>query len=1180
MKFISTILSLLVTLSPLLYAKKTHSGRKVANTPEQQLAGFTVPEGFVIELVASEKDGIINPIDLTFDDAGRLWTQTAKMYPLDPVANIKWNDLLRLMDNPEAQRKNPNFKRILDLYEGKTKGEDKIIVLSDLYGKGKIKSTVWADGLTIPQSILPYKDGAFVAQGSELFVLRDVNKDGKADKRVRMLTGFGITDTHTMAHTLVRAPGGWVHFSQGALNKGMVKSLISGEETKIDYSKIARFSLDGKHIELISAGHNNIWGFQLRGNGQWYSTEANDYGMSVTPMEEGTAFKGIGNQKLRPYQPWLPVLHKFRVGGTGISGLAFSDSAMGSFPAEWRDVALLANPITSTINAVKIVRNPDGSVTAKHLPDLLKSKDDWFRPVNIEFGPDGCLYIADWYNKIVSHNELPTTHPDRDKKHGRIWRIRHKSQKLASVPNFYKVPNNKLVDHLKAPILWEKRAAWHQIADRNAKELAPSLVTLINDKTQDEITRIVALWSLEALGQFDSSLMETLMKSPQDNLRREAVRALIKLAPDTATLNKLITPLVNDANVMVRSQVLRTLSEFQKADHNSIDLLVTACKPEIKGDHLGGPYERKFERYLARKALEQYQSQLETYLVSPAAKKQPITRLLWAIQALSGNKKDMAFLKFWKAANFKKVDEPTFIAIAKMLSNKSIYDAVVPTLQNTAHAAEYVKFAIKHQAQIQSPQLATLLQPLTLHLLKSGATQALALDAISRLKIKGTNNAVAALINPGTKAQILGLAMKALEANPKQNEAIFAKAFNDKTLPFSYRLQALHAYAKANQAAALQALTSMLPSLNEHQKKEIATTLSGSPQGAGLLMHVHDKKLLETKAFDLSSAERTHAANKQDPRGKAILDGIRALVEQEKKNFQKKLEKYIALAEKNGGNPFKGREIFQQSCLACHKLGEKGQEIAPALDGSGHRDNEALITALLDPNAAIEGGYVLYRVVRKNGNTVEGYLSKKDERGTTIAFMGGSTVFIPKADIKQETFVGGRSFMPAGMLDGLNDERAEDLLAYIRTLRNDVPPLPEKDPNAKVKDNDQAKGAHANGLKVYQANCQVCHQDKGQGLHPAFPPLAKSEWVSGPVENLIRIQLRGLSGNITVAGKEYNGVMPANATMSDQDIADVLTYIRSNFGNKAGAVKPEQVKALRGEVGKPMLTIKDLKPVK
>jgi len=112
--------------------------------------------------------------------------------------------------------------------------------------------------------------------------------------------------------------------------------------------------------------------------------------------------------------------------------------------------------------------------------------------------------------------------------------------------------------------------------------------------------------------------------------------------------------------------------------------------------------------------------------------------------------------------------------------------------------------------------------------------------------------------------------------------------------------------------------------------------------------------------------------------------------------------------------------------------------------------------------------------------------------------------------------------------------------------------------------------------ELYQSKCFVCHQANGAGIPKAFPPLAESEWVNGPAENLIRIQLRGLSGEITVKGTTYNSAMPPNVAMTDEEIASVLTYVRSNFGNKADAITAEQVKALRGEVGKPMLTVKDL----
>lgn len=1009
------------------------------NTPEEELAGFSVPDGFVVELVASERDGIVNPIDLTFDDAGRLWTQTARMYPLDPVADIQWNDLLKLMNDPEAQRNHPSFKRILDLYQGKTKGSDKILVLSELYGGGPVKTEVWADGLTIPMSILPYKDGAYVAQGSELFFLRDSDNDGKADERIPLLTGFGFTDTHTMAHVLMRAPGNWINFSHGALNKGEVSSLTSDVKLRMDYSKIARFSMDARKLELVNAGLNNIWGYQLRNNGQWYGCEANDLGYSVVPMEPGTGFPGIGNERLRDYQPWMPELHKFRVGGTGISGLAFADDLSGSFPAEWKNVAFLANPITSTVNAVKIARNADGTVSAEHLPDLLTSKDKWFRPVNMEFGPDGCLYIADWYNKIISHNEIPTTHPDRDKTHGRIWRIRHKSQQPRNVADYYDVKTDELVKALQSPSLWEKRAAWHQITDRplaETKKLAQPLVQLAANPEQDEITRIHALWSLEGIRHYDAGLMQTLLNSPLDDLRREAVRSLTSFSPGTATVAAYLNNAIEDKNPMVRAQALRTLDELGAADEAVIDILVRASKPAPEGNAMGGAYERNFERFLARKALEQYPNELQAYLKSPAAKKVSGDHLLWAIQALPAPQKQTAFLELWPRLGISRLDEPGFVFVAGLLNNKTIFETVKPVIHDENNAALYTGFALQNQSRLQSPELAAMLrEPVGTLLRSSSETDVnLALDAVGRFNIEQVRGAVIARITDRSSEKTVQSALKALENNPVLNKDIFARAVKNQKLSFSVRVAALGSLAKADKGAALGMAQQWVPGLSAAQKSELVTALSASGQGAALLVDMFEKKRLALASFDLPAAERIRNSNKEDPRATAIWEAVKTRYEAERKAFRSKLSRYMAIAEKKGGDAKAGKVLFQ-TCLLCHKVGSEGKNIAPALDGSANRENEALLTAILDPDAAVESNYAMYRVTKKNGSTIEGYLVNKNDRGTTIAFMGGSQVFIEAGAIQSQGFLGGRSFMVRGLIDHYSDKQVADLLAYIRTLK-------------------------------------------------------------------------------------------------------------------------------------------------
>jgi putative membrane-bound dehydrogenase-like protein len=1021
------------------YDKKTQSSRTEIYTPEKQLAGFKVSDGFIVELVASEKDGVVNPIDMAFDDAGRLWTQTASMYPLDPVSDIQWQDLLKLMDNPQAQEKDPNFKRILDLYRGVTKGDDKILVLSGLYNGSLVKTNVWADGLAIPQSILPYKNGSYVAQGSELFFLEDTDNDGKADKRTPLFSGFGFTDTHTMSHVLLRGPGDWIHFSQGALNKGDVSSQFSDAKIRLDYSKIARFSLDAKKIELVNSGLNNIWGFQLRSNGQWFGTEANDLGYSVVPMEAGTSFPGIGNERFRSYQPWMPELHEFRVGGTGISGLAFADDSSGSFPEEWKDVAFLANPISSSINAVRIVRNNDGSVSANHLPDFLTSKDDWFRPVNMEFGPDGSLYIADWYNKIVSHNEVATTDPSRDKSHGRIWRIRHKSQKAREIPNFYEVETNKLVGYLKSPSLWAKRSAWHQISDRpieETKKLADDLVLLTGDTSQDEITRILALWSLEGIKYYDKELVIVLLNSDKDNLRREAVRSLTSFSLNAAEMVKALRKLANDNNAMVRSQVLRTFGEAGTANAETIGILVGACKSPLEGNTMGGAYERNFERYLARKALEGYPEELSDFIASEKVNDYDASNLIWASQALPKQEREQVFMDLWKKAGYKELDEPTFIIIAGMLENKNIYNAVRSILEQNEKAEKHVSLAMNNLAQVQSDALTKLLVKPIRHLLlsKESHQQHLGLEAVGKLKIHSLRNYIVPLIKEDISEETMKLVMGALQNLPVENKEVFAQIAKNQIWGLELRAAAIRTLSNADLSGANKILSHWMPELLETEQRLVTKIVSNSKEGSALLKQLFEKKLITSNAFDISSAERIFQSDEEDILGKKLFEEVKADIEEEKKAFESKLDRFMAIAEKGGGNPAEGEKLFQ-ACILCHRVAGKGQNIAPALDGSALRENEALLTAILNPDAAMESSYAVYRISKKDGSSIEGYLAKRDNRGTTIAFMGGNEQFIQVADIASEGFMGGRSFMPKGLIDNYDDDQVSDLLAYIGTLK-------------------------------------------------------------------------------------------------------------------------------------------------
>lgn len=1017
--------------------KKTQSVRTEAWSPEEQLAGFTVPPGFVVELVASEKHGVINPIDLAFDAKGRLWTQTARMYPLDPVSGIKWNELLALMDDEEKQKANPEFVRIKELYQLKRKGEDKILILDDLTKTAGGPLHVWADGLSIPQSILPYKDGAYVCHGSELFLLRDTDGDGKSDKMEPVLTGFGFTDTHTMAHLLIRGPGSYIHFSQGALNKGMVTAVASGKKERIDAACQVRFGLDHQDFEVVSSGPNNMWGLQLRANGQWYGTEANDLGYSIMPWEHGAATKGVARKPIRPYQPMLPVLHKFRVGGTGISAMEFSDDAAGSFPVgEWKDVALLGNAITSTINAVRIHRNPDGTVEAEHLADFLKSEDDWFRPVNMEFGPDGCLYVADFYNKIVSHNEVTTEHPDRDKSHGRIWRIRHESQKLREIPDLTKASPEELLGHLKSPTLWEKRSAWHQIGDRGLQELAPQLVKLAGDEQLDTVTRIHALWSLEELTHFDADLIDGLLKSEDDDLRREAVRSLVSFGLESEAVAGLVAGAIGDENCMVRSQTIRTLGDVNDGDPAVLSLLISACKPALNGNSLGGSYERNLERFLARMALEKTPEALKEYVTTSAAK-HPTENLLWAIQAMDGGARKEAFLGLWNKAADGNMDSETFVAVTSMLDSPEVAEALRPLFDSPENAGKIVSLAVANQSRVQSKKLIELMVPAVRKLLDAPDSLALGLEAYGKFRMTQLSPQVAAIAVPSDKPSLLQLYVGALGVDPKPNADKLEKIASLDSASFDTRLEALYFLSEADSAAATRLFKSLLADADAMDQAKVARIMARSNAGCEVLLSLCVSGLVSEASFDLFSSEQVFKAFPENHKAKQIHRSTQARLAEQRVQARKRVQELIKHIEANPGDPVKGKAIFS-SCLACHQVGAEGQDIAPALDGSGHRELEHLLTAIVEPDAAVESGYGLYRITKTDDSVVEGYLDKEESLGKTVAVMGGARIFVPREEILTSGHVGSRSFMPASF-GQLPDDTLADLVAYIRTLKEKPP---------------------------------------------------------------------------------------------------------------------------------------------
>jgi putative membrane-bound dehydrogenase-like protein len=568
-------------------------------SPEKEKASFKVPDGYEVELVASEKEGVGKPVTMAWDHAGRMWTMTALEYPVDANENVA---------QAEA------------LYQ--KGGKDKVLVFDEPWKPGPQVPRVFADGLAIPLGLMPWKDGALVQYGHDIRYYVDRNKDGKADGHEVLLTGFGIQDSHLFPHQFERSPGGWFYLAQGLFNYSKVKRpgdvpfADGSKEVAFNQCKLARASLDGSAFELLTAGPNNIWGFATARDGREFLQEANDMGHPVSEFIDGTHYPTGSKEKLRPYAPQLPASTPDQpMGGTGLSGIALAEDVGSAFAAKWPEekVFYLANPITNRIQIV--TRSKDGRYQKRE--DFLVSSDEWFRPVSVQFGPDGCLYIADWYNKIISHNEVPRTHPDRDKTRGRIWRVKAKGSEVVRPPDLTKLSGEALAQELGGKNARVARMAWQEFGDRGDKGEVARLAAIATDASLPLATRLGALWAVRDLRALDADLLLKLAADPDADLRREAVEGAgdARKSGENFFLRLTAGTMISGTEFRVKCALANALF-YQKESTTAMAAAVAELTPPLIAVDEWQVYDSNFLRYLIRRALEAHPAATRTALAT------------------------------------------------------------------------------------------------------------------------------------------------------------------------------------------------------------------------------------------------------------------------------------------------------------------------------------------------------------------------------------------------------------------------------------------------------------------------------------------------------------------------------------------------------------------------------------
>lgn len=507
----------------------------------EQQKYFALADGYEINLVASEEDfpELANPVAMNFDNKGRLWVSTMPSYP-------QW--------------------------QPKSKMDDKLIILEDKNGDGRAdECKVFAGGLHQPTGFELGNGGVYVAMQPDILFLKDTDGDDREDVRIRQLVGFDTADSHHGLAAFEWGPDGGLYFQEGTFKQSQVESPYG--LNRLGDAGVWRYEPRTAKMEVhVSLAFANPWGHVFDRWGQNFIADASPgFNYWATPISGavqhpdkhpgGCRDKNLdfGGPQVKGEYPTF-IVKRTRPS----SGCEFVSSR--HFPAEAQGNFLQNNVIGDRAVLQHTVREDGSGFVGTEITPLVSCEDGNFRPVDLQFGPDGALYIVDWHNALIGHLQHNLREPHRDHSHGRIWRVTHKGSPLLTPPKIAGEPIEKLLDLLKEPEDRTRYRVRRELAERDSKQVIAATrkwVASLDQKDDNfELYRLEALWVHQTHNAVDEALLSTVLNSEDYHARAAATRVLSYWRDQVKNPVALLKPRINDPHPRVRVEALRACSFF------------------------------------------------------------------------------------------------------------------------------------------------------------------------------------------------------------------------------------------------------------------------------------------------------------------------------------------------------------------------------------------------------------------------------------------------------------------------------------------------------------------------------------------------------------------------------------------------------------------------------------------
>jgi putative heme-binding domain-containing protein len=973
--------------------KNLHAPRVLSDPllPREAIKRLTLQPGLAVDLVLSEPT-VRQPVFTTFDERGRLWVVQYLQYPFPAgLKVVEYDQYIRA-----------KFDKVPPPPPRHFRGADKITIHESTKGDGIFdKTTVFVEGLNITTAVQPGRGGVWVLNPPYLLFYPDKNRDDvpDADPQVH-LSGFGLEDTHSVANSLIWGPDGWLYGANGSTCTAKVRVDITGSPQTTDFmgQVIWRYHPERHVFEIFAEGGGNTFGVEFDDQGRLYSGTNGD-ARGVYYVQGGYYRKAWG--KHGPLtNPYALGFYEFmpHTGNRERFTHNFVDYGGDSLPEGLRGKIIAVNPLHKRVQVSRKEAIGSGYRTVEE-PFLLTSSDGWFRPVDIRVGPDGALYLSDFYEARISHVD-PRDNWDRS--NGRIYRIRAADYKPAGRFDLAKLSSAELVELLAHRNRWQRQTALRILGDRKDRSVTPLLRRNLDQHTGQ--LALESLWALNQVGGFDEKAALRGLAHADPFVRTWAIRLLgDDRAVTPALAARLATLAEREDNAQVRAQLASSAKRLPAPA--SLTILRNLIKHR---EDVNDPHIPLLIWWALEAKTESDRESMVRLFRDPALWKEPVAerhlleRLVQRYAMAGGQENLASCATLLRLPPGPREAERLVNGLEKAFAGRGI--ANVP--------ADF-KEAIRHALSVagHSPSALTLGVRLGLP------------DAVDEaIRLAG---------DPKARTEDRLRAVRVLAEAP-QPRCIPILIEQVRTAPDVLRVEILATLQRYDDPSIGQAVLGLNPArLPETSGLRVAAfnLLASRPGWALQLAQAVDTGKIPPSAVPTEVVRKT-TLHKDAQLAKLVRKNWGRLGPATSQEKQKEMVRLLNLVRGGKGDATRGRTVYANTCAKCHRLFGEGGAVGPDLTGY-ERDNLLFwVENIVDPSAAIREEYTTTVVETTDGRVLTGILAAQDKQSVLLRDADGKEIRVARQDLA-EMRASPVSIMPEGQLGTLSEQQIRDLFAYL-----------------------------------------------------------------------------------------------------------------------------------------------------